>query len=261
MQLTTEVITLTPHLAADFLSKSKGNRPTSRSTIDLYSNKIKRGEWMLNGEPINFDVDGALVNGHHRCLSVIQAKTPINVLVVRGCDRDSFKTYDQGKRRNVADALGIAGEINTNVLAAAIRAHFSYFVPSRVGCEASAVQLFECLKENPAIRFWAQKYVASKPVKRRFPAPLAGLLAVASARYGTEKMEVFFDQLETGIGLTAGDPALLLRERFADAKAKSLTMSRKQQDAFIIKAINAFIQGRKIGVLRLKSDEEMPRLV
>ena len=62
---TSIVETITPQKAQEYLAKSGGNRNISKPVVTSYATTMREGKWILNGEPIVFDVDGVLLNGHH----------------------------------------------------------------------------------------------------------------------------------------------------------------------------------------------------
>jgi len=50
-----EKMTITPSIAADFLSKNTKNRPLSERRVCAIANAINNGEWRLNGVLIPFE--------------------------------------------------------------------------------------------------------------------------------------------------------------------------------------------------------------
>ena len=53
-------------------------------TVNEYIAQMRKGLWVLNGETVCFDANGALMDGHHRLLAIIESGITIEVLVVRG---------------------------------------------------------------------------------------------------------------------------------------------------------------------------------
>ena len=56
----TKIEFITPKLAEKLLSKNCINRPVKKTTVDYYSDIIKRGQWELNGESIKISKEGIL---------------------------------------------------------------------------------------------------------------------------------------------------------------------------------------------------------
>ena len=113
--------TITPEKAMAYLEKSGGNRNISKSVIDSYALTMKTGKWLLNGEPIVFDIEDRLLNGHHRLHAIIKSGTPISTFVVRGVEHDCFTTYDCGRHRTVGQLIGMQGIKNYNSVASTVQ--------------------------------------------------------------------------------------------------------------------------------------------
>ena len=257
----TEIVTLTPEMAADLLSRNTFNRPLSEFTLSRYVAAIKRGEWELNGESIIVFNDGTLGDGQHRCHAVIKAKMPIKTVLVTGVDPLTFKTIDAGKVRNAADAIAINGEVNAKTLASATRAYLQEYMTAREFREISTPQIVACLDSHPHLHHWTRRYIGSRTFKSVMPNMTVGILALASERHGIEKVDPFFEALATGVNLTQRSPAYLLRERFLAQKG-SKRLSATMQRAFIVKALNAHLQGKELAFLRFSEGvEDMPKVI
>lgn len=109
---THKVERITPEMAKKYYAKSKGNRVIRRKTVNEYIAQMRKGLWVLNGETVCFDANGALMDGHHRLLAIIESGITIEVLVVRGVDPAAWFTYDQGKSRSGGDVFQLDGVTN-----------------------------------------------------------------------------------------------------------------------------------------------------
>src|SRR5262249_32454434 len=107
--------------AKEYLERAAPNRPVGRVTVEQYARDMKAGRWSFTGEPLIFDDDGRMLNGQHRCHAIVLAQVPISTLVVRGVDRRSMPNMDGGRKRQVADVLGMEGQRNATVVAGAAR--------------------------------------------------------------------------------------------------------------------------------------------
>lgn len=259
MSLYTEVLSITPGMAKAFLECNSDNRPLSMVTVDKYAAAMRRGEWLLNGEPIIFFTDGKLGNGQHRLSAIIKATMSIDMLVVRGVASSAFITMDAGKVRGASDVLSISNEKNTIKLAAGARSYLAYGMKSRAAFEITSSQILKAVEDHSDLRYWANQYSKKKGL-RAIPASIIGYLAVASEKHGIEMLEDFVEKVGSGIGMEDGDPALLLRERFIYASNKRMAIARTHASALIIKAINAHIKGKKIGLLRYSDHEVFPEI-
>jgi len=123
----TTIEKITPETASQYLSSC--SHPDNRN-VDYkkreYVKIMRKGEWMLNGEPIVFDSNGVLQNGHTRLNAVVLSEVPVEFLIVRGVDPACFWTYDSGKNRTPGDVLQMAGFKNGRSLAAIISGTLIY---------------------------------------------------------------------------------------------------------------------------------------
>jgi hypothetical protein len=246
--------------AKDALAKNKTNRSITKARVERYAESLKRGQWLVNGEAIVFDEDGHLVQGQHRMLAVISSGIPMETYVVRGVPTGAFKTLDSGRNRSVSDVFGINKELNTRALAAACRA-VEYLVNGLFASQElfTASRAEEILVEYPTLRYWTHKFVGKRTLKSNFPTASIGVFTLAAEVFGSELIEDFVEALDSGAGLEAGNPALVLRNKFNEIMRGS-RIRTEFAIALIIKAINAYCHGKKIKVLRYAGDEEYPQL-
>lgn len=257
MNIRTEVLKVSPTLAANMLTRNHSNRPLSQATVNKYASAMKRGEWQLNGEPIIIFKDDGVGNGQHRLHAIVKSGVEIETLVVRGIERETFPTMDGLRPRGAADVLSMSDEKNTFRLASGARCYLSYFMTGRAVNEITPTQILKAVEDHPDIRYWTNAY-ASRKNMRIIPSAIIGYLAVASEKHGRQKLNEFAEKLGTGVGLCEGDPALLLRERFQAAVQRRTSIAKHIADALMIKAINAHIKGRQLGTLRYGESDAYP---
>ena len=260
-QLKTEIITLTPEIASEFLAKNPQNRPVSQVTVDKYVSAMRRGEWKMNGQPIIIFDNGMLGDGQHRCHAVIKSGIPITQLVVRGIHDSAFATIDTGKNRNGADSLSLSGYTCTHSLSAGARSYMMENLKGRAAYEVTNTQIVTCVKEHPHLVHWNKQYYSHKKMRAFVPALIIGLLALSSEKHGIDCLQILFDKLAFGIGLTPNDPAYVLRERLmGQTSASRLTTATAR--AFCVKVINAHVEDRQIKLLKYADGiEEMPKII
>jgi len=104
-----ETVLVTPEMARDFLKRNNGNRNVRTSWVNELARRITNGEWRMTHQGAAIDSDGNLLDGQHRFLAIIKADTPVNMIVVKGCDAENPIDFpvDDGVRRTHADTLGI----------------------------------------------------------------------------------------------------------------------------------------------------------
>jgi hypothetical protein len=115
--------TITPAKAQEYLRTSQGNRPLSKVFIGSFADTMKKGGWKQNGIPIVFDINGHLLDGHHRLEAVIKANIPVTFYVVRGVGEDCFTTYDNGRHRNLGQILAMRGVKHYNLVGSMVVAN------------------------------------------------------------------------------------------------------------------------------------------
>lgn len=105
----TEVVTLTPELAAIWLETNEMNRKVKDWWVRNLAAEMTNGNWKVNGDTFVFDSDGILVDGQHRCLAVIAADFSYTAIAVRQIAPDARITIDDPMRRSFADDLTMNG--------------------------------------------------------------------------------------------------------------------------------------------------------
>lgn len=141
--VTSIVETITPDIAKEYLKFNVANRPLNIAVVDYYAEQMRKGQWRLNGDAICFIEGGALGNGQHRLQAIIKANCPIDIVVTRGCDKDSFATYDSGRNRRVSDVFSINSIKNGHFVSSVAQ---KYLMMVRSGHALNAVN--KCSAKN-----------------------------------------------------------------------------------------------------------------
>ena len=120
----TSIELVTVELAILWLEKyNTHNRTVSGKRVSEYANDMKAGRWHFNGESIQFDWNGIMLNGQHRLRAIVESGCPQKFVIVRGLNPAVQLTMDQGTRRSPADQLLVAGLPMSKTSAAAIRVY------------------------------------------------------------------------------------------------------------------------------------------
>lgn len=96
-----------PAMAKRMLGLSNGNRVLRVKTIAAYADEMKRGNWLLTHQGIAFDINGRLVDGHHRLSAICVAGVTVTMNVTYNMAEDAVLCIDTGRTRNMADQLRI----------------------------------------------------------------------------------------------------------------------------------------------------------
>lgn len=144
-----DIMMVTPEMAAEWLKSNTKNRSLSQATVNYYAAEMKAGRWELNGETIKFYENGTLKDGQHRLSAVVKAGVPVKMEVRFGVPNDSI-ICDRQRKRSVADMINIdnGGKLKTsNVEVGAynllvnISTHNNY--GKKEASEKNAIKFFE----------------------------------------------------------------------------------------------------------------------
>lgn len=241
-KITTEIVTITPDLADEWLSHNTHNRQLRNRTVNQLADAIKRGEWIMNGDAIRFAADGTLLDGQHRLWAISISEIACEALVIRGLPNESQMTMDMGARRKLADHLKLQGFTSSTTLAAIL--NFKWRLDNgyvRTAQVPTIQQAMEILDAHPDL---TDAVAAAGRFHRRFPGSTAvvGTIWYETMSIDSDAAEAFWDQLIEGLGLTEGSPVLAMR-RHLETNAK---ISQPMLAALLIKSWNAYYEGREI---------------
>lgn len=264
MGITSTVETIDRHLAQKYLSKSRGNRKESKNRIEQYAQSIINKKWVLNGEPIIFDDDGKLLDGHHRLLAVICAyetfnkEVTIDSLVTSGIKKENFSTINIGKSRTGADWLSINNENNCTLLGATLNwvNRYKKEKMNDLGFCLSNPEVIPFLNKHPGIR--ESVHFVGCMEKMGFKTGLCAALHYLFGMANAEKCQDFFNKIETGANLSQNDPTLLIRDKIYNRTKNRIKMV--EMAALCIKAWNAFTDNRSLNSLRWRNVGDKPEL-
>lgn len=105
----TQFQTITPKMAAEWLSKNHSNRSVSKQVIRQYASDMSNGKWLRSHQGILIGKNGNLIDGQHRLSAVVAAGVDVEMLV---CIDESFESalmsnIDIGRKRLASVSLGI----------------------------------------------------------------------------------------------------------------------------------------------------------
>lgn len=97
-----------PALASKWLERNTRNRALREDVVQRYANDMKAGRWMITGDAIAFDTNGAIVNGQHRLWAVIFAEMTVPMLVTFDLKPEVVRVLDDHLKRKLTDIVKIA---------------------------------------------------------------------------------------------------------------------------------------------------------
>lgn len=142
----TELVSVTPSLAREWLNKNTKNRPIRPTHVETLRQSLMRGEHVTTHQGIAFDSDGELIDGQHRLTAISLMHEGFSWLmqVTWGLDRDTvFPVVDHVQaKRTTSDVLSVdrsAGE-TANFLARLYKGNMSGITPLYVAPFVAYVQ-------------------------------------------------------------------------------------------------------------------------
>jgi hypothetical protein len=204
--------TVTPAMAAEYLTHNSRNRKIVAAHVDAIARDIRAGNWMMNAQPICFARDGRLLNGQHRLSAVMQAGEAIEVPVMRGLPEEAYATYDIHAKRG--PQLGAAFDNFGDkplVAAAAVLLWKRELKPSGVrNAKPTPAEVMKIIEQHP--RLLEMRTFGRKMIEFGRGSVLA-YAAYCIERDDPELGRVFLERFETGADLPRGHLVLELRKR------------------------------------------------
>ena len=102
------VTDITPYQAQYTLDyHNKDNRKKTKSQVNKIFKSIENDNWLLDGQPITFNVEGNLTEGQHRLEAIAKCaqKRTFTIVVVTGVDLGCFSKTASGKPRRPIDEI------------------------------------------------------------------------------------------------------------------------------------------------------------
>lgn len=266
----TSWVTVTPQLATKWLDQSNtNNRAVRWPHVSALADDMKKGRWRgQNGEPIKFDTSGRMFEGQHRCYACIESDSPFETLLITDCDPEDYSTSGTGKSKVLADFLGpLHGEKNTALLSAAIRLVHAWSRNELKNAKSSAPSISDLevtYKDHPNLSDSVNRVAGMSELRKILPQSYSALIHYAATLENKNaRVESFLERLGDGLGLFDTDPVYHLRKFLLSQKGPSAGHRRSPKTfvlALVIKAWNFSKEEKKISALRLRADEEFPKL-
>jgi len=258
------IVEITPAKAERMLERNTHNRAVVLSRVDQYTEDIREGRWIVNGEAIKVADDGAILDGQHRLMAVLEADASIRTVIITGLDPSTQESMDQGMPRGFHDVLKLRGEKDPNVLAAATKIVAIY---ERDGCPYAtgsrapisnqlAAATFERL---PEIREACKR--ANQLRKPWMPPSNMAALHLLMARGDRARADSYFEELA---GDTEADSVITaVRRRLIEDWAAPSDQPRlhiRARMAFIVYGWNTLHEGGMLPALRWSAADPPPHI-
>jgi hypothetical protein len=255
-----EVVTMTPPLAAELLRRNDKNRSVRQAKVDQYAADMKAGRWTFNGEPIIIADTGDLNDGQHRLYGLVEANTSLPFLVVFGLTRESRETVDQGAARGAGDYLGMGGLPNASTCAAIARLAIAYegsggkFADTRPVTNAQVVARARADDGIHTAAHFAS--TVGRAANQYCAGTVLGFCYYVLADIDQAAADEYMTQVCTGEGLKAGCAAIAVRERLL-----AVGKARQPKIAIILRGWNFYRRGMKVRTSSLPATSPLPALI
>jgi hypothetical protein len=239
---TLAMVKVTPELATKWLANPARNRtvgPTGLRNVHRYARDMISDRWKQTYEPVRFDVEGKLMDGQHRMLAVIEAKRPVEFLVVKGLDGGVITCIDVGLIRKVAQILQIEGFENTFKMASCIAMVDSILNGGRR--TLSVDEVMGIVGKHKGILWVMSQQIHGTAAAPLFPSPISAAFALLYGKH-PEKAAEYLEEYRDGTA-KKGSPLWVLREYMRVKAGKALDIKNREITAR--KALSAFTYALK----------------
>ena len=211
---TTKLEKITPSKATDYLAQNLCNRPLSPRTVQKYVRLMQAGKFYVTHQGVAIDEQERLRDGQHRLAAIVEANTPVSMLVTRGLSEEAALAIDDGRKRTDAQALSMAhGSLISGFVTAIAKEMYTgglHLGTTTKPVTADRLQIVE---------FYGQHAEALGTVVEAFRDNTAGvgaayvLAALARATYHVpaKKLKRFADVLATGYSKEGEELIITLR--------------------------------------------------
>ena len=218
-----EFVEVTPDLAQRWLGLNTSNRKIKTGNVVSFAADMAAGRWRTNGESIKLAGPAfhptKLLDGQNRLHAVLRSGVTVRLLVVFGVAEDAQQTMDSGAKRTVADNLSIAGVKNAHIVASvaalALRIDDGSF--GTYSAPISNARSLEFIADNQDLTRSAAVAVTYAS-RTDAPKSLVAYTHWRFSRVDLGEATGFWRDAAEKVGLSAGDPALALANRFSQAR-------------------------------------------
>lgn len=260
-----EIMWITPQMAAAWLMRNTRNRDQREKVLSGYVRDHIAGNFQFNGESIQFDRDGILINGQHRLEMIVETGKPLKAVVVTGLDPAVRATIDIGSSRTVPDAFKFANMANmlgVNVgknTAAGMWARMKYGLTATKGKETRQELLAFARHYTGGGEFALCEFGKHKRVRAVVVAPVMAAVARAWYHFADKpKLAWFVEVLCSGMQRHPDDRTIIvLRESLLGGKGKN---SNAQPEIYgkTARAIQAYMRGDDLKKIYCPHDDPFP---
>lgn len=259
-----------PETAKGLLGGNTRNRNLRARVVDSYAADMKAGAWQENGESIKIATDGTLIDGQHRLHAVVDSGTTQRMLVVRGLPMETQDVVDTGAKRSFADVLKLRKEPCPITVASVTRRVHMWqrgFHTTNGNYVPTNTQLLATLNEHPDIR-WSAEIAETLRKHASIHGSVLGLCHWLFTHLPAETLDErtqlnedvkwFFERLRDGDSLAVNHPIAVMRRTAVNNMTSKSRINETVMAAYLIKAWNAYREGRAISLLQYRQGGASP---
>lgn len=273
-----KVETITPERARKLLDDTDAsgftNRSISKSRVAKFAHAIASGQWQVTHQGLALRPDGTVHDGQHRLHAIIMAGTPVDMLVVRDAEPDTFKVLDTGTARTTADSLRIAGYLNPNNVSAVVRSVITYQELAqttenfgsrlRLVTTSDVVEFLDVEANRNAVEsgIVVGRRVAGQLARYGLTSGIGitiGLVRLMPNELGNDTVAEFYARLGDGAMLEPSSPILALRRWFMSDTGYARVPGQYRRPVAVaatIKCMNDYALGRPRLLVQFKHGVE-----
>lgn len=252
MEIKSSLEKVTPAIAAEWLMHNGSNRRLDERRVKVYENIIREGLWKVNGDAIRFDMEGNLIDGQHRLQAIVKSGQSVQTFVIRGLEKESFATIDNGKSRTAADVFYINGVKNSTIIPGILKTYEELKLGHRDTKSNITITNIEAQKIYfEDTEFYGMVATETNTLRKGnsfLPASTIGGNAcylIKDRNYPEDMVFSFFRQL-CGKQMIKENGIYLLRERLMKERLHGVKTTRYVQQILLIKVWNAFVKGKQL---------------
>ncbi len=250
--LTLPKVTLGNEQIDALLDINTNNIPPVKTKIRVYSELMKKGKWLYNGDSIRVSSNGILLDGQNRLMAAKNAGIELICDLVVGLDDSVFNTIDQGRVRKrghlLARSLGnTTSTSEANMISTAVAKIIShdlgYSQSSESGKSSKFIvtpdTVYDYIENNPDILDQVQ-YV-KKQFGSRTLLPPATILYIyhIGCRFDVSYTEMYLDKMINALNLNNGETLHHFQQILIRLKSKSVKWSKSELENTIVKVWNS----------------------
>jgi hypothetical protein len=221
-----KIMLVTPDLAEQFLHGQNDNRKVNKTAIDKYVGDMISGLWKPYAQPLMFDINDKMIDGQHRCHSVIKSGIPQTFITLWNIPTDIMQVLDTGLKRKTSHVGQILGLDVNDKMTSTVNHMFLLDQSSKIELSSSKIlELFD--KYEDGVRF-ACKY--NKGLALYTSAMLRALIAKAYYYENHSDLDRFMRVFLSGVPETNDDiEALHIRNYHLSKKADGVGFGQYSQ--------------------------------